>query len=186
MKLFGSFTSPFVRHCRIVLMQNQHAFDFVPADYATSATQTPTKRVPYFENGDVRLTDSSSIIRYLRGLAAQPFCTDAADYDLYCMASTGLDTEINLFLLERDGFTPEQVSYLARQRARVEAILTELDQRNWASEGPYSDGQIRLGCWLSWALFRQRLDLTPWPNLMQFLAALNNQSWFANTHPALG
>lgn len=186
MKLFGSFTSPFVRHCRIVLAQQQLNFEFVPADYATSAVQTPTKRVPYFEDGAIKLTDSAAIIRYLRERAGQPFCSDINDYELFCMASTGLDTEINLFLLERDGFTPEQIPYLARQRARVESILTELDQRTWSTDGLHSDGQIRLACWLSWALFRQRLDLTPWPNLQQFLAAMNGQAWFANTHPALG
>ena len=47
MKLFGSYTSPFVRHCRIVLAQHQQSYEFIPTDYAQSAQQTPTKRVPY-------------------------------------------------------------------------------------------------------------------------------------------
>ena len=33
MKLFGSYTSPYVRHCRIVLAQNGQDCEFVETDY---------------------------------------------------------------------------------------------------------------------------------------------------------
>ncbi|MDX1706578.1 glutathione S-transferase [Pseudidiomarina sp.] len=185
MKLFGSYTSPYVRHCRIVLAMNQQNYQLIPVDFSTSAGQSPTKRVPYFEHNGVKLHDSAPIIRYLRDLAGQPFCADAIDFDLFCMVSTAMDTEINLFLLERDGLTPEHSAYLQRQRDRIDSILADLNDRELPTEGPYTDGQLRLACYLSWAQFRQRLDIHQWPALQQFLVSLNSQPWFANTHPAL-
>lgn len=57
MKLFGSYTSPFVRHCRIVLALNEQKFELVPTDYAQSAQNSPAKRVPYFTHNGLKLHD---------------------------------------------------------------------------------------------------------------------------------
>lgn len=195
MKLFGSYTSPYVRHCRIVLAQTQSDFQFIPTDYAQSGALSPTKRVPFLQDGDVMLYDSASIVRYLREQDAQNglgrdlkisgFCDTLDDFDLFCLVNTALDTTVNVFLLERDGITGEQSPYLLRQQERVQAILTELNQREWPLEGPYTDGQLRLACFLSWAQFRERIHLADYVQLQQFLRGLNSQPWFANTHPAL-
>ncbi|RUO63162.1 glutathione S-transferase family protein [Pseudidiomarina insulisalsae] len=185
MKLFGSYTSPFVRHCRIVLAQNDVKFEFVPTDYAQSAQQSPAKRVPFFSDNEVKLHDSSSIIRHLRSVAGQSFCDSIEDFDLYCLVNTALDTTINLFLLDRDGVRLEDVGYLQRQQSRVEAILDELNQRDWPEADAHNDAHLRLACFLSWAQFRERLDIHQWPKLQAFLASVNQQPWFANTHPAL-
>ncbi len=185
MKLFGSYTSPFVRHCRIVLAQQQRQFEFVSTDYTQSAQQSPAMRVPFFSDNDLKLHDSSSILRYLRNSAGQSFCATPEQFDLYCMVNTALDTTVNLFLLERDGITAADVSYLQRQQSRVEAILSELNQITWPETEVENDAHLRLACFLSWAQFRERLDLQQWPQLQGFLAAMNQQAWFANTHPAL-
>ncbi|RUO59999.1 glutathione S-transferase family protein [Pseudidiomarina marina] len=185
MKLFGSYTSPYVRHCRIVLTQNNDKFEFIPTDYTQSAQQSPTQRVPFLHDGEVQLTDSASILRYLRERHQQPFCDDVADFDLFCLANTALDATVNLFLLERDNITTENSPYLQRQKDRVHSILTELDQRDWPQRETYSDGQLRLACFLSWAQFRERINVADYPRLQQFLLGMNHQPWFANTHPAL-
>ncbi|MDN7135694.1 glutathione S-transferase [Pseudidiomarina terrestris] len=185
MKLFGSYTSPFVRHCRIVLAQHEQKFEFVPTDYAQSAQHSPAKRVPFFSHNGLQLHDSSSILRYLRTLAGEPFCADDEQFDLYCLVNTALDTAVNLFLLERDGVTAAQVPYLQRQQARVQSILDELNQREWPVADAGNDAHLRLACFLSWAQFRERLDIHQWPELQNFLASMNQQAWFANTHPAL-
>lgn len=185
MKLFGSYTSPFVRHCRIVLAQQQHKFELVPTDYAQSAQQSPAKRVPYFHHNELKLHDSSSILRYLRTLNGQSFCSNDADFDLYCLVNTAMDTTINLFLLGRDGITPEQVPYLERQASRVEAILDDLNAREWSAVDPLNDAHLRLACFLSWAQFRELLEIQKWPVLQDVLMSVNQQPWFANTHPAL-
>lgn len=185
MKLFGSYTSPFVRHCRIVLALNEQKFELVPTDYAQSAQNSPAKRVPFFTHDDLKLHDSSSILRYLRNLAGQGFCDTIEDFDLYCLVNTAMDTTINLFLLERDDIKADDVGYLQRQYSRVVAILDELNQRDWPEADPLNDAHLRLACFLSWAQFRERLDNQQWPKLQTFLASVNQQPWFANTHPAL-
>ena len=53
MKLYGSFTSPFARHCRIVLLETGQACDFVETDYAASAAASPAKKVPFLQDGDI-------------------------------------------------------------------------------------------------------------------------------------
>jgi len=188
MKLFGSYTSPYVRHCRIVLALQQQPYQFIITDQQASGQHSPTYRVPFLQHNEQTFYDSASIVRYLREQAGQAFCQDAADYDLFCMVNTALDTTINLFLLERDGLTAEHSAYLQRQQQRIEAILALLNQRTWSlPEQPeqLSDGLLRLACYLSWAQFRQQIDILHYPNLQQFLLALNGQPWFANTHPAL-
>ena len=52
MKLFGSFTSPYVRHCRIALMQSGLDWEMAELDIHTSNDPgTPTLRVPFLEDG---------------------------------------------------------------------------------------------------------------------------------------
>ncbi len=186
MKLYGSYTSPFVRHCRIALAECNLAFEFVTIDYEQSARLSPTRKVPLIEDGELTLTDSTSILRHIRERGGQPFFPSLADFDLYLMADTALDSAVNLFLLEKDGVTPEKSPYLKRQSERITGILAALDSAAAAAPNPlYSDGQLRLGCFLGWALFRQRLTLDGYPHLTALLAALDRYPPFAATHPAL-
>jgi len=187
MKLYGSFTSPFVRHCRIALLQYQQAFEFIPTDYGQSAALNPTQRVPFADVETMRLHDSAAILKYIREHNGEAFFNDLADHDLFCLANSLLDTSINVFLLGKDGVTTESSAYLSRQQSRIEATLQELEQRDWSAvdSTQLSDGQIRLACYLSWAAFRHLLALDSYPNLRAFLRNVDQQPHFANTHPAL-
>lgn len=186
MKLFGSFTSPFVRHCRIALLQTKQPFDFVPTDQATSADLTPTKRVPFAQVAGGTLHDSAAILKHIREAAGEAFFPDVADYDLFCLANTLLDTSINVFLLGNEGITGDQSTYLKRQQGRIDATLATLEQRDWqVNSDALSDGEIRLACYLSWAIFRQLIAIQDYPNLRAFLGQVDKQPVFANTHPAL-
>lgn len=126
MKLYGSFTSPFVRHCRIALLEANLACEFIETDAAASAVKSPTKKVPFFEDGAIALSDSSSILKYLREINGGTFCADAREYDQLCLVNTLMEAAINLFFLERDGITPTQSAYLTRHSARIESGLAEL------------------------------------------------------------
>lgn len=188
MKLHGSYTSPYVRHCRIALAQTDQDFELVETDYAASARQSPAARVPFTTDGDRMLTDSASILRLIRERAGQRFFPDLEDYDLFLLANTGLDTAINLFLLERDGLGPTQSPYLARQQQRVDDVLKALDANEWVQRQdaaePYSDGLLRVGCFVSWGLFRVRLSIDSHPNLRRLLARLDDDEYFSDTHPS--
>ena len=185
--LYGSFTSPFARHCRMVILQNWPAnrLDFQEADYDTSAANSPTQKVPYFRHGELFLTDSASILRYVREQAGQPFLPTVADLELFSHATTLLDATINLFLLEKEGVTPQNTPYLARQTNRIRTGLAALNtqQAGVAEAGQFNDAHLRLMCYLSWALFRGRITLDAHPNLIALLAAADALPQFAETAP---
>jgi glutathione S-transferase len=183
MELFGSYTSPYVRHCRILLLETGLDCVFTEIDHSISAAQSPTKRMPFLRDGAVTLTDSSSIVKYLRNKAGQAFFEDAVAYDRFCMVNTALDTTVNLFMLEKDGVTPEKSSYLMRQSQRLVSTLEELNKQPLPTQGPYTDTDLRLACYLGWALFRKRVDLKLYPNLEIFLQAANDYEYFRVTAP---
>lgn len=184
MKLYGSYTSPFVRHCRIVLARTGQSCDFVDTDYVASAEQSPACRVPFLSDGDRVLTDSASILRDLRERAGLRFLEDLAEFDFFLLVNTALDSSINLFLLEKDGLTPDQSPYLARQRRRVSQCLDWLENALREQALPADgDGLLRLGCFLSWALFRERLTLDGHPGLAEFQRKFELDPVNAETHP---
>jgi glutathione S-transferase len=181
MKLYGSYTSPYVRHARIALMQGGYEFDFIEVDAATSAEKSPTSKVPFFSDGELNLFDSSSIVKYAREKSGRKFLEELEDYELFAMTNTLLDTAINLFLLEQEGFTPEQVKYLGRHKRRIEIGLKELDSRFDPQQGAIRDSALRCSCFLDWALFRNRISLDGLDNLKGLLDAANEVAEFAAT-----
>lgn len=183
MKLFGSYTSPFVRHCRIALLETQQAFEFVETDQAASAAQSPTQRVPFLQDGDKFFTDSASILKYLREKTGGSFCPTPEELDQLCLVNTVLDSLVNLFFLERDGVQVNEVAYLQRQAARIQSTLAELDQLALPESAPYNDAQLRLACMMGWAKFRKRADFSPYANLEKFYAGALNYGPFATTQP---
>ncbi|MGI9251910.1 MAG: glutathione S-transferase family protein [Pseudohongiellaceae bacterium] len=183
MKLYGSYTSPFVRHCRVALMQEGIEFEFVEADYAMSAQHSPTAKVPFLSDGDLALTDSSSIVKYAREKNGKTFLAALDDHENFAMANTVLDSAINVFLLENEGFTAEQIKYIARQQNRIASGLKTLDQRFDPSDGIARDGALRCACLLDWALFRNRISLDGLSHLQALLDAANQVDAFAATAP---
>lgn len=188
MELFGSYTSPFVRHCRIALLETKTKFSLTETDFETSGKLSPAKKVPFLHHNDVRLNDSTSILQYVRTKAEERFFADVNDFDQYCLVNTAMDSAINLFLLEKEGITPDNVSYLQRQQQRIENILQLMEEKKHAVayEGshPFSDGELRLGCFLSWGLFCQRFNLDKYPRLQEFVDKLNDYPYFADTDPS--
>ncbi|MCB1044619.1 MAG: glutathione S-transferase [Acidobacteria bacterium] len=182
MELFGSLTSPFVRHCRIALMQGSIPWTFVPTDYAASAAKSPTKKVPFLSDGDKTFTDSSSILAYVRAKQGLTFLADAEDWERYASANTVLDAAINLFLLEKDGLGTE-VPYLARQSSRVQSGLQYLNERAGSFANDRDDAAIRIACLLDWGRFRNRFGLNNYPHLQGFLIEANTWDLFRETAP---
>ncbi|NKB62570.1 MAG: glutathione S-transferase [Gammaproteobacteria bacterium] len=181
MKLYGSVTSPFVRHCRIALIQSGLDWELVEIDAAVSGEKSPTKKVPFLKDGDVNLTDSCSILKYAREKSGNTFFPDVQDYDLFCMTNTAIDASINLFLLQNDGLDVTQGKYFGRQAGRVESALDALDAVVANSEPELTDGVIRLACFLEWGSFRNRFSLDSRPNLKKIVDFANKDSAFQST-----
>jgi glutathione S-transferase len=184
MELFGSYTSPYVRHCRIVMMQLGQPFTLVETNNDMSAKGSPTKRVPYLRDGDRFLTDSSSILQHLRRKAGQPFLADIEDAERYHLANTCLEATVNIFQLEKDGITPPQSPYLQRQASRVQSVLTTLNADKLDIDtASTKDSVLRIACFFGWALFRKRIDLAPYPSLTGFVERAKSVPHFSETAP---
>jgi glutathione S-transferase len=183
MDLFGSYTSPYVRHCRIVMMQLGQAFTLVPTDNDASAKGSPTKRVPYLKDGNRVFRDSMTIVQHARSKAGQAFLSDIDDAERFYLANTALEATVNIFQLEKDAITPSQSPYLQRQAARVQSILETLDADKLDTTGNGSDGVLRLACFFGWALFRKRIDLAAYPNLVKFFERAQKIPHFTETAP---
>ncbi len=186
MKIYGSFTSPFVRHCRIALLETNLSCEFIETDAAQSAKLSPTKKVPLLVDGDLTLTDSSSILRYLREKSGASFLTDIKDFELFNMTNTVLDACVNIFFLEKiDNIKFADSKYLQRQSARVLSGLEALNNLELAGELPLTDGEIRLACFLDWGVYRERIDLRQLGNLSRFLDFARSDPNFVKTIPPL-
>ncbi len=183
MKLFGSYTSPYARHCRTALLELDITCEFVDTDYQASALASPTMRVPFLQVNGIVYSDSSSILMYLYQTAGRGFIDSPAQMELYTLANTAMDTTINLFLLERDGLGPAQSAYLQRQADRIRASLTQLNSLDLAQQLPLTVAETRLACFLDWALFRKRINLDGQANLQRFLALANTWPCFTDTAP---
>jgi len=182
-KLYGSLTSPFVRHCRIAFLEQDMAFDFVPTDYGQSAAKSPAKRVPFLECEGGMITDSSAILQWVRQEGKWPFLRSPWETNLYCLANTVLDTAINLFLLEKDGITPDKAPYLQRQQSRITSCLEAIEQEALDFEKAPNDGQWRVACMMEWAIYRKRLEFSSYPNLTAFLDRVSQLPTFQETAP---
>lgn len=188
-QLYGTYTSPYVRHCRIALAETGQDFDLIETDYTQSARLAPAKRVPFLNVGNRVLNDSLSILKFVRESAGQHFLPDIDDCDLFALTNTALDTAINLFLLEKDGLTAQESGYLGRQNERVRDILDALDSHAAAlpaQTSHFTDGELRLGCFLDWGLFRERISLTDHPRLERFLQRMRAYPAFGDTAPTTG
>lgn len=200
MKLFGSYTSPFVRHCRIALLEGQALgtleCEFVETDIVSSGKLSPTKKVPFLtdtiydekNNGeDVELTDSASILMYLREQSGQVFFNSASDFNLFCNVNTVLDASVNLFFLElKDNILPAEGSYLERHHERVLSSLKYFNEQQYNAQAPFTDGELRLACFLDWGLFRKRINIDGLDNLQALLKAARSYDVFAQTAPPEG
>lgn len=185
MQLFGFYTSPYVRHVRIALLQTQTPCEFVETDGKSSATKSPTMKVPFLHDGAIKLTDSTSILRYIREQAGEPFLPNLLSLDLYCLVNTLMDSAINLFRLESSGLDTQDNPYFDRQRARIESGLDHLEALQVLPNALDLDAKLRLECFLTWGIFRNRFSLDNRPHLQGIVAAANNDSLFTQTRPAI-
>lgn len=186
MKIYGSFTSPFVRHCRIALIETGLMCEFIETDAVQSAEISPTKKVPLLVDGDITLTDSSSILRYLRVKSGAEFMDDIGDFELFNMTNTVMDACVNIFFLEKfDGISREQSTYLSRQQARVLSGLVALNESPIEAQLPLSDGLLRLACFLDWGVYRERIELKNLTNLTRLLDLARTDKNFIKTAPPL-
>ena len=197
MKLYGVRTSPYVRHARVALTQSNLEWELEQVTLDT-ISRSPTLRVPFLIDGDLTLSDSSVIVRYVREQSGQAFLATVADHELFALATSVLDTAVNVYLMNigdsadlaevptgtsTTGFDPK--TYFERQQERITVGMQELERCQLSFSQPYTDGEIRLACLLDWAAYRDTIDLSGKDNLCRFLAEIRTWPPFAETAPDL-
>ncbi len=194
-KLYGVLTSPYVRHARVALTQSDLDWKLETITPKT-IKRSPTMRVPFLEDGDLMLTDSAVIVRYVREQTGQPYLETLADHELFALATSVLDTAVNVYLMniddsteldsvERGSSTTEfnAKQYFERQQQRINTGLMGLNELTLSTEQPYTDGEIRLGSLLDWGEFRGMVNLDELPALQHFLKNIRTWSPFVETAP---
>jgi glutathione S-transferase len=179
MRLLGTTTSPYTRKVRVLLkaIGGPHEFLDIRTEPGASALKkvAPLGKIPvlFGDDADTVVPDSSLIASWLwakegDALRAAGWDLDPqafADRALQTVVEGALDAAINHRYLRLDGFA--ETGYIAKQRHRVERVLTWLDER-MVFNRPLGAAALSLGCTLDWIVFRDVLDLEQWPALTAF------------------
>lgn len=157
MKLFGSYTSPFVRKCRITAMECGVAdrLSFVETvvlnDHADHPN--PLNMVPSLvdDSGDM-FVDSRVICDYLASLGSSlPNASDWNDRRLVAMADGLMDRAVAMALEARRPVEQQSPDWQARRRKAIFDTLSTLNDR---VPKAFSAGAIALVCALGYLDFR--------------------------------
>ena len=183
MKLYGTVNSPFARHCRIALLQENQQFEFIDANRDTMTGISPTHKIPYFTEGDIALSDSSSIVKYVREKSNNAFLPAVQDYERFTIASTVMDTLINFRILSAEGHTPDTIQYMNIQLNRAKSGLLALNNLIDPSTDLQEDSTLRAACLVDWGLFRNCIQLDGLNNLSALLDNARKLPAFNETAP---
>jgi glutathione S-transferase len=197
MKLFGTRTSPYVRRVRVVAQELGVPVELVEtvSDDGQAALRavTPLWKIPVAQFGDEAIFDSHVIVdRLLADHGYGPLRSVAPadrwrEANLMSMIDGGLDTAINQFYFTRDGVSPDQAQYLAKQRDRVHSAMS------WV-ESQFKDGyagadqrfglaELALVTTCEWMQFRGTYDVSRHPGLLAAVERHKERPSLASTRP---
>jgi glutathione S-transferase len=190
MKLFGSVSSPFVRRLRLLLVNQPYEFIslniFETTGRETLIKLNPTRKVPMLQDGELVVFDSGVIFRYLCQKLQLPALSWADDNRL-TMINAVNDSLVEILLCQRSGFdTQSDKLFFNLQHERVKGTLQVLEQQ--AAAGQFAAWDylaISLYSLLDWVVFRNLVDLQPYPALQQFMQQNLDRAGIAQTDPRL-
>ena len=196
-RLYGSFTSPYVRRVRVVADELGLPFELVdttpPEGQAKLREHTPIWKVPAAEIDGQLVFDSHVITellleRYGRGKLAPLPVDDIESRNAISVIDGALDALINAFYLAKEGVTPEQAPYLKKQRERAGSALLWLEHNVHepfvTSKKQLGLPEIALGSALGWMRFRGTYDIEQHQRLMRCFETLERRNSFAHTQPS--
>lgn len=182
MKLYGTYTSPFVRRVRIVAAEVGAPCTLIDTlkeeGQAALRAISPIWKVPVAESEGAVILDSHVIIEHLlesygrRNLRAVTTEDRWRESNLINVIDGALDSAINVFYLKRDGADVEGLGYLVKQRARVESAMDwvekQLDQGWFTAEHRLGLSEIYLATAIDWMSFRDAYPVDRHPGLVRF------------------
>ena len=169
MKLYGSTTSPFVRRARVVAFEAGLVPEFVltSTDAGTAALRAiaPIRKVPVAEIDGRVLFDSRAIAEWItttRGWGRLAPPRDRfAELNHLNAVDAALESQIEVFYLEREGVDVRALPLAERQRDRTRVIFAWLLAEHAAGRFGAELGfaALSLRCALDWMRFRNRWPL---------------------------
>lgn len=178
--LYGSLRSPFVRLCRILMIQNQIPFEFKVLNFVDSkddaaelAKETPINKVPVLIDGSQRIYDSRVIVNHLiTKHSLRRLSLD--DENRVSMIYACMDAGVILFLMRKEGFDIQSSGFfVSRNRNRIPECLNELkpwmQKLNPKLAEDWNYASISLYCFLYWAEAREVLSLEDYPEYAEFM-----------------
>jgi glutathione S-transferase len=166
-KLYHSYLSPYARRVLIVLTEKGLEYErekhMFAREFAGLSSINPGLLLPVFIDGDMHLWGSNLIIEYLLKnypdvpAGSRPPLTAAItrpdhhweDARVLATLETMTDSIMNLRQMKMSGFEPGQVTYLGRQRDRVDCCLDWLEKSATAegfAPGAFSIMDVNLIC----------------------------------------
>lgn len=179
--LVGSEKSPFVRVCRMLMMQNKIDFEFRVLNFVVDkahaealAKASPINRVPILMDGEQTIFDSRVIVNHLVKKHGLPALT-LDEENFVSTAYSCMDSGVVLFLMRQDGFDVNGSGFfLARQRERIPRNLEFMTPwargLNPANARDWNFASMSLYAFLFWAQARQLIDLKNYPEMASFVA----------------
>ena len=188
MILYGSTTSPFVRRTRIFTQAIPLEFKamdiFSPDDRKELIAKNPTLKVPFLVDDEVSVFDSRIIHRYL----CEKFELTPLNWkqeNILTLIDSVNDTLVSMFLLSKSDFdTTVDTLFFKLQRQRIANVLAALEKDS--AQGSFNDWHypsICLYCLIDWAQFRELVDFSEYPHLVQFWQGNSGRAEVAATDP---
>ena len=191
--IIGSQRSPFVRACRMLMIQNSLDCEFRVLNFVDNkddamalSKETPINKVPILIDGDQKIFDSRVILNYLtQKHDFKRFTLD--EENLLTAIYSCLDSGVILFLLKNDGVDINGPGFfLARQRARIPDNLNYV--MSWAKNldpaNPEDWNYISMSLYsfLYWGERRTGLfKVTDYPDLAKFMDRFKNAPGVSET-----
>lgn len=190
MKLIGSNPSPFARRVRMWAAQNNvdlalvNLDIFSEQDRPTLASNNPGRKIPVLIDGDLTLSDSTIILRYLIAKAGKTPLSWSQEHLLNIINACN-DSLVELALSRRSGFdTSDDKLFFNLQNERIAETLSYLNSHLTDEQFISCDClAISLYCLLDWIYFRDLHDLTPFTQLVAFHHRYSFQASAKQTDP---
>ena len=183
--LVGSEKSPFVRVCRMLMMQNKIDFEFRILNFVVDrvhaealAKESPINRVPILMDGEQTIFDSRVIVNHLiKKHGLRELSLD--EENLVSAAYSCMDSGVVLFLMQQDGFDVNGPGFfLARQRERIprniEFMTPWARDLDPANPRDWNFASMSLFAFLFWAQARELIKLADYPEMVSFMARFSD------------
>lgn len=165
MRLYGSYTSPYVRRLRVLMQDIEYDFELVnifdASDREKLAQVNPSMKIPMLENKGEYIFDSGVIYRYLVEKCGLPVLSWREENLLTSINSIN-DSLVQLFILAKSDIAQLKDSvFYKMQQQRLDIAFKQLNEE--AKQGAFDQWHypsICLFCLLDWVVFRHLHDLT--------------------------